>query len=137
MASLLLAAPAFAELSWMTDLPKALEKAKAENKVVMMGFTGSDWCSTCIKLHKEVFSTPEFASYAKKNLVPVEVDFPKKKVLSAEQKQANSDLKEKYKIEGYPTIIVLNSKGEKLGEFIYEEGGPKNFIAKLDELKKK
>jgi thioredoxin-related protein len=135
--SLLLASPAFAELSWTTDLPKAMEKAKSENKLVMMDFTGSDWCGWCIKLNKEVFSTPEFAEYAKKNLVPVEVDFPRKKELSAEQKKANLELQNKYKIEGYPTIIVLNSEGKKVGELGYMAGGPKAFIAKLDELKKK
>lgn len=137
VASLLLVAPAFAELPWMTDLPKALEKAKAENKLVLMDFTGSDWCGWCIKLKKEVFSTPEFAEYAKKNLVPVEVDFPRKKAQSAEQKKANAELQKKYKIQGYPTIIVLNSQGKQVGELGYEAGGPKNFIAKLDELKKK
>ncbi len=137
VASLLLAAPAFAELSWTTDLPKALEKAKSENKLVMMDFTGSDWCGWCIKLNKEVFSTPEFAEYAKKNLVPVEVDFPHKKALSAELEKANLELQKKYKIEGFPTIIVLNSQGKQVGELGYEAGGPKNFIAKLDALKKK
>ena len=137
VASLLLATPAFAELSWTTDVPKAIEKAKAENKLVMMDFTGSDWCGWCIKLNKEVFSTPEFADYAKKNLVPVEIDFPTKKVLSAELKKANKELQKQYQIRGYPTIIVLNGEGKKVGELGYMAGGPKSFIAKLDELKKK
>src|SRR5512140_2965556 len=75
--ALLLASPALAELSWMTDVPKALEKAKTENKLVMLDFTGSDWCGWCIKLNKEVFSKPEFIEYAAKNLVAVEVDFPR------------------------------------------------------------
>ena len=37
------------ELTWMTDVPKAVEKAKAEKKLVMLDFTGSDWCGWCIK----------------------------------------------------------------------------------------
>ncbi len=135
--SLVLASPALAELTWMTDVPKALEKAKAENKLVMLDFTGSDWCGWCIKLNKEVFSTTEFAEYAKKNIVPVEIDFPKRKQQSEELKKANKALLAKYKIEGYPTIIVLNSAGKKVGELGYEEGGPKNFIAKLEALKGK
>jgi protein disulfide-isomerase len=126
-----------AELQWMTDLPKAQAKAKAENKLVMLDFTGSDWCGWCIKLQKEVFSQPEFAEYAQKNLVPVEVDFPRKKKLSAEQQKANQALQEKYKVEGYPTIIVLNSEGSKVGELGYQPGGPKAFIAELEKLKKK
>ena len=125
------------EAQWLTDLPKAQEKAKAENKLVMLDFTGSDWCGWCIKLNKEVFSKPEFSEFAGKNLVLVEVDFPQHKAQSAEQKKANMALQKKYKIEGYPTIIVLNSEGKKVGELGYEAGGPKPFISKLEDLKKK
>src|SRR5213594_730237 len=88
------------ELQWLTDLPKAQAKAKEEKKLVLMDFTGSDWCGFCIKLNKEVFSKPEFQEYAKKNLVLVEVDFPTKKELSAELKKANAALKQKYGVNG-------------------------------------
>jgi protein disulfide-isomerase len=121
---------------WLTDLPKAQAKAKEEKKLVMLDFTGSDWCGWCIKLHNEVFSKPEFAEYAKKNLVLVEVDFPRKKQLSAAQKRANDALQQKYKIEGYPTIIVLNGEGKEVGKLGYMPGGPKAFIAGLEKLKK-
>ncbi len=122
--------------SWTTDLPKAQAEAKKEKKLVLMDFTGSDWCGWCIRLHKEVFSTPEFAKYAKDNLVLVEVDFPRKKSQSAELKKANHALQSKYGIEGYPTIIVLNGDGQKVGQLGYMKGGPKAFIAELDKLKK-
>ena len=125
------------EVQWMTDLSKAQAKAKAEKKIVMLDFTGSDWCGWCIKLHKEVFSKPEFAKYAKDNLVLVEVDFPHEKKQTEELKKANEALQEKYKIEGYPTIIVLDSQGQKIGETGYVPGGPKAFIAELDKIKKK
>src|SRR3954454_5080222 len=122
---------------WMTDVPKAQAQAKSENKLVMLDFTGSDWCGWCIKLHDEVFSKPEFTEYAKKNLVLVEVDFPRKKALSDAQKKANEELQTKYKVEGYPTIVVLNGEGKKVGELGYQPGGPKAFIAELEKLKKK
>ena len=125
-----------AELPWRTDLPNAQAEAKAEKKLVMLDFTGSDWCGWCIRLHKEVFSTPEFAEYAKKNLVLVEVDFPRKKQQSAALKKANESLGAKYSIEGYPTIIVLNGEGKKVGQLGYMKGGPKAFIAELEKLKK-
>jgi thioredoxin-related protein len=126
-----------ADLKWMTDLPQAQAKAKAEKKLVMLDFTGSDWCGWCIKLNKEVFSKPEFEEYARKNLVLVEVDFPRNKQQTEEMKQANQKLQEKYGIRGYPTIIVLNSDGGKAGELGYMPGGPKAFIAELEKLKKK
>ena len=125
-----------ADLEWHTDLTKAQAQAKAENKLVMLDFTGSDWCGWCIKLHKEVFSTDEFAEYAKKNLVLVEVDFPRKKQLSAEQKKANQALQSKYKIEGYPTLIVLDGDGKQVGQLGYVAGGPKAWIAKFEKQTK-
>ncbi len=125
------------ELQWLTDLPKAQAQAKAENKMVMLDFTGSDWCGWCIRLHKEVFSQPEFAEYAKKNLVLVEVDFPRMKKLSEAQKAANDALQQKYKVQGYPTIIVLNGEGKQVGELGYMKGGPAAFTAELDKAKKK
>lgn len=125
-----------ADANWLTDLPKAQAQAAKENKMVLLDFTGSDWCGWCIKLNKEVFSQPAFINYAKTNLVLVEVDFPAKKKLSAEQKKANDALAKKYNIKGYPTIIVLDSKGQKIGELGYQPGGPKAFIAELEKLKK-
>ena len=126
-----------AELEWLTDLPKAQAKAKAENKLVLLDFTGSDWCGWCIRLNKEVFSQPEFAKYAKDNLVLVEVDFPRRKVLSAEQKSANDALQKKYEIKGYPTIIVLNGDGKKVAELGYMKGGPTVFTAELGKAKQR
>ena len=125
-----------AELNWLTDVDKAKAQAKADKKLVMLDFTGSDWCGWCIKLNKEVFSQPEFAKYAKDNLVLVEVDFPHEKRQTEEVKKANQALLEKYKVEGFPTIIVLNANGEKVGEAEYMDN-PKAFIAKMEEIKKK
>src|SRR5438093_216309 len=67
------------EAHWYTDYEKALEKAKAENKNVLLDFTGSDWCGWCMKMDKDVLKTKEFKEYASKNLVLVEVDFPQNK----------------------------------------------------------
>ena len=137
MAALALLQAGAAELNWLTDLPKAQAQAKSENKLVMIDFTGSDWCPWCIKLNKEIFSTPDFAAYADKNLVPVEIDFPRKKQQTPELKKANQQLEKQYKIKGYPTVIVLNSQGKKVGELGYQAGGPKPFIAELEKLKGK
>ena len=128
---------AFAKDGWSEDYAKALAQAKADKKLVLLDFTGSDWCGWCIKLDKEVFSQAEFAEYAKKNLVLVELDFPRSKEQSKELKAQNTKLQGEFKIQGYPTIIVLNSEGKKVGELGYQPGGPKAFIAELDKLKAK
>jgi len=127
-----------AEPEWLTDLPAAQAKARAENKMVLMDFTGSDWCGWCIKFKKEALDTPEFKDYAAKNLVLVEVDFPNKKPQSAELKKANAVLGKKYSVEGYPTFVALDKDGREIGRQVgYREGGPKAFISELEGFKKK
>ena len=130
-AALLLSSSAFA---WHTDLGAAQAKAYAENRFVLVNFTGSDWCTWCIRLKDEVFSKPEFERFAGNHLVLVEVDFPRRKPQNPAQKQANKALAEKYFVQGYPTVVVLNSKGEKIGELGYMQGGPQPFINAVQEL---
>ena len=126
-----------AESQWQTDLTKAMETAKSEKKMVLIDFTGSDWCGWCIKFKKEVFATPEFNNYAKKSLVLVELDYPHQKPQTAELKKVNKQLQAKYKVTGFPTLVVLNSSGKEVGrQEGYEAGGPSAFIAKLEGFKK-
>jgi len=126
-----------AESTWLTDLPKAEAQAKAENKIILMDFTGSDWCGWCIKFKKEVLDTKEFQEYAAKNVVLVELDYPNKKEQSADLKKANADLKKQYKVNGFPTLVVLDKDGKEIGRQVgYSKGGPEAFIAKLESFKK-
>ena len=122
---------------WLTDLPKALAQAKADKKMVFIDFTGSDWCPPCIALHKKILTSPEFEGYAKTNLVLVVVDFPQKMRQTEELKKANKELADKYKVEGFPTLIVLDSDGNQLTKDLnYDGETPKAFIAKIEKLKK-
>lgn len=122
-----------ADATWLTDFQKAQAEAKAGHKLILLEFTGSDWCIWCIRLEAEVFSQPEFADFAKKNLVLVRADFPRAKPLSAEVRKQNQELAQRYEIGGFPTIVVLNEEGKQVGLLGYVPGGPAPF---LDELKK-
>jgi len=133
----LISITATAESSWVTDYKKAQEDAKAGKKLMLLEFTGSDWCGWCMKLDKEVFSTPEFQNYASRNLILVKLDFPRRRPQTEALKKQNEQLAQKYGIQGFPTIIVLNGQGEKVGEFGYMEGGPSPFLAKLETLPKR
>lgn len=133
----LLSASAWAaKPGWLEDYDAAKKKAKEEKKLLLIDFTGSDWCGWCIKLDKEIFSKKEFNDFAKENLVLLEVDFPQKSSQSAKQKKANKELAAEYKIEGYPTLIILDADGKKVGELGYMKGGPAAMIAELKKLKK-
>ena len=127
-----------ADLNWLTDLSKAQAQAKDDNKLVLMDFTGSDWCGWCKKLDQETFSKQAFADYAKKNLVLVQLDYPQNKPQSDELKAANAALAKKYNIEGYPTLIAIKPDGTVVWTQVgYLEGGPQALIDQLDAAKKK
>ncbi len=125
-----------AKSGWLTNLAQAQEEAKSRQKLLLMDFTGSDWCGWCIMLDKEVFSKPEFQEYATKNLVLLEVDFPRQKALPPETVAQNQRLANQYRIQGFPTIVVLDSSGKPVGALGYMKGGPQAFIAELEKLRK-
>jgi protein disulfide-isomerase len=109
---------------WPTDYARALEQAKAENKRVLLDFTGSDWCGPCIQLNKRAFSRPEFISYAEKNLILVELDYPQRKKQSPALVKQNERLAKQYGIEekGYPTLVLLDPAGKIVRELSGYDG---------------
>jgi len=125
------------QANWLSDYNKAVDQAKADNKDILLDFTGSDWCPWCIRMDKEVLDTKEFKDYADKNLVLMLVDFPQTKQLSQKVQDQNADLQKKFDAEGFPTFILVDKEGKILGQQVgYLEGGPSAFIAKLDGMKK-
>lgn len=126
------------ELSWGTDLPGALNQARLDNKMVLLDFTGSDWCPWCIKFDHDVLSTGEFANYAANKLVLVKLDFPRHADQSATLKEANHELSQRFNVSGYPTYVLLDQAGYELGRQVgYRDGGPNAFIAELEDFSKR
>ena len=95
-------------LEWYTDIMKANEVSQATNKPLFALFTGSDWCFWCKKLQANVLSKPDFIAWAKKNVVLVELDFPRGKALSPELAQQNNSLQQTFGVQGYPTIWMFS-----------------------------
>lgn len=115
--SLNLIARAAAPAGWTDDLAKAKETAAKEKKLLLLDFTGSDWCGWCMKLDKDVFSKSDFKSYAKENLVLVEVDFPNQKPQTKKVKDQNAALKKQFNVGGFPTIVVLDGSGKEVARW--------------------
>ena len=114
---------------WKTDYTGALAEAAKENKMVLLDFTGSDWCGWCIKLQKDTFSKPEFQKFAEESLVLVELDFPRGKAQSDNLKKQNEELAEKFGIQGFPTLVLLDPQGSEAARNVgYLQGGPEAFI---------
>ena len=119
---------------WQTDLSQAKVQAAKEGKFMLVDFSGSDWCGWCIKLDKEVFSKAEFQAYAKDKLVLALVDFPRKTPLPEQVAAANKALASKYKVAGFPTVVLMLPDGTEVARTGYQEGGPVAYVAHLKEL---
>ena len=113
---------------WQSDYDAALKQAAAENKYVLVEFSGSDWCGWCIKLDEEVFSKPEFIEYAKANLICVLLDFPRGKELPKAQKDANQALLEKFQVQGFPTVLIFNPQGRLVKQTGYRPDGAAKYV---------
>ena len=125
---------------WLDDYHKAQEEAKASHKLLLLNFTGSDWCGWCIRLDQDVFSQSDFKDYASKNLVLLELDFPRPggsraQGQAAELKKQNLELARQYNVYGFPTLIVLDGNGQKIWQYEgYLPGA--DLIAQLEKLRK-
>ena len=129
------------QLTWQTDLNKAIEFSKKTKKPLLLFFTGSDWCGWCMRLQKEVFKTPEFEKWAKDNVVLVELDYPKRTPQPAEIQKQNMELQQTFAVQGYPTVWFVNATRkegkinlEKLGSTGYVAGGPSAWLASADQI---
>ena len=129
--------PVLVHADWGTDYNAALTQAKAQKKLVLLDFTGSDWCGYCKLLDKEVLSQQSFKDFADKNYIAVTLDYPHDTPQSDTVKQQNDALAKQYNIEGFPTLIVLDANGKELGRQVgYDPGsGPKAVITKLKSFK--
>ncbi len=119
---------------WYQVYDQALAQAKTSGKPMLIDFTGSDWCGWCIKLDEEVFSTSEFKTWAKDNVVLLKLDFPRMAPQPKSLKEQNISLRDKFQIRGYPTILFVDATEQKLGTYGYDQGGPGTWIKKANEI---
>ena len=142
------------ELAWHTDVNKAINLSVQQEKPLFLFFTGSDWCGWCKKLVAEVFEKKEFKTWAEKNIILVEIDFPKRTPISDQLSKQNTELVRAFgpvyqssygRRMGYPTGFFVNPtvKDGKvnlltgiLGVQGYVRGGPTAWITGANNILK-
>ena len=130
------------EATWTNSLDKAVEISNKDHKPILLFFTGSDWCGWCKRLEAEVFEKPEFKEWATKNVVLMEVDFPRRVPLSPDLQAQNGALQQFFQVQGYPTIWLVNATRqqdgklnfEKLGSTGYVPGGPDAWLSSANQI---
>lgn len=119
---------------WDEDFAACSERAQKEGKLLLLAFSGSDWCGWCVKMEKEIYSNRKFISEAKKRFILLMIDSPKNKnILSGLAKKQNPELVKKYGIRGYPTTVITRPSGEVVKHLGgYQRGGVDAFLASLN-----
>jgi len=120
--------------TWDQDYEAALKQANKEGKYLLLNFSGSDWCVWCKRLDGEVFSQDAFKDWADDNLVLLLVDSPRAKKQDPAVVQQNRALMRKYAVRGFPTVLLLNPKGELAAQTGYQYGGAEKYVEHLQEL---
>ena len=134
--AILLVSPLFGAGDWHTDFDAAKTLAAKEGKDLLVDFTGSDWCGWCIKLRKEVFDQEAFKKGVFDHFVLVELDFPRdRSKLSKETRAQNEQLKNRFAIRGFPTILLCDAEGRPYARTGYQPGGGEKYLAHLKTLK--
>ena len=137
LAAAALAASAYAAVpkGWTDDFEAARKQAEKESKPMLVLFTGSDWCIWCKRLEEEVFSKDEFATVIPKEMVAVFLDFPSdESLVTPERRKQNRELGMKYGVRGFPTVFLMDAKGEPFAQTGFRPGGPAAYVDHLREL---
>ena len=125
-------------VTWLGDFNEATSEAVKTHKLILISFSGSDWCGPCIRERKEILENPAFTDYAEGHLILVRADFPrqKKNQLSKEQTQRNDALADKYNPDGkFPYTLLVDEHGKVLKDW---DGFPNvpadQFVAEINDV---
>ena len=125
---------ALGDVKWQTNMKKAQAKAVRESKDIFVYFTGSDWCSYCIMLHKQVFDKDNFLENLEKDYVLLKLDYPRAKQLPEIERQLNDKWSLEYSIEGFPTVLLLDKDGRAFAKTGFKDGGPAEYAKHVKAL---
>jgi thioredoxin-related protein len=128
----LVVASAARAAEWTEDYAGAVARARKEHKLILLDFTGSDWCIWCQRTDAEVFATKEFKDFADKKLVLVRLDYPLEHPQSDAIKARNAAMLDKFGVRAFPTLVALDPSGNVVfSQEGYKEGGPASLISKF------
>ncbi len=134
--TVLLSAFLLSSVNWLGDFNAATSEAAKEDKLILINFSGSDWCGPCIRLRKEILESSTFEDYAKDHLVLVRADFPrqKKNQQDAAQVKRNEALADKYNPEGkFPFTLLVNKAGKVIKEWDgFPNESPEQFVSEIN-----
>lgn len=99
---------------------EALEASKAEGKLVFIDFYTS-WCGPCKAMAKNIFPLPKVGEYMNAAYINLKLDAEKE----------GKDQAAFYKVDAYPTMVIVDSTGKEIYRKVGGTNDPDAFIAEL------
>ena len=124
-------AEAPSQITWTTNFQEGANLAKSTSKPMLVLFTGSDWCSWCIKLENEILNRPEFAEMVRNKFIFVKLDFPLNTKVPQDIAEKNKKLQVTYNVTGFPTVLILDPNQRVISSLGYKAGGPRAYAQHL------
>ena len=120
---------------WVSSYRTAKKQAIAQNKKILIFFSGSDWCESGRILNRDLFRTRSFQQLASEKYILYNADFPKYTKQGQEQEDTNKQLAARYGIHRFPALVVVEPK---YGGLLVKQIGVKGMTPKmlLDKLTK-
>ena len=112
-------------IKWEGSLANAIKRAKKENKLILVDVY-TDWCGWCKVLDKKTYGDPGAAEYINQSFVGLK---------SNAEKGDGINVAKKFQVSQFPTTLVLNSSGKKVGDFAGFKP-PQKFIGLLKKISK-
>ena len=100
---------------WHSRYTAAVEEAKAQNKDLLIVFTGSNWIDICKTFEKDILMQPDFIDPVSQKYSLLKLEFPKDNRLPAALASEYQLLKTAYRVRGFPTVLVTDSAGLPFG----------------------
>ena len=94
------------------------------DKLVLVDFE-TEWCVWCDRLDTDTYTDQRVIEFAKKNLISKKIDA---------EKNNGPQQKKKYRVKGYPTILLLDSEGNEIDRIIGYRP-PEEFFNELNRIK--
>lgn len=102
-------------IHWISDYKEALDLSRKTDKPILLLFTGTGWCSYCHKLEREILETSQFANAVGGRYIFVKMDFsPMGQARDPSFSKQHEDLGQRYQIQGFPTVVVLDRNEQVL-----------------------
>lgn len=121
---------------WTEDYAAAVKQARAEDKDLLVVFTGTDWIEICQVFHDEILTAPDFLEAASEHFVFVKLEFPRDNRLPRGLAQQNQLLRDAYRVRGFPTVVLTDPDGRPFGLNGYQPVTPAQYAGQMLSIRK-